>query len=93
MPNRTKRLKPREALEVSPFDVGVFTWKMKTRSIEENNWLQIDEGRDEDLLLKKQGPFGIHLKTSEPASLKLLKTIESWLTCRSVTLELTLPVR
>ena len=86
MPNRTKRLKPREALEVSPFDVGVFTWKMKTRSIEENNWLQIDEGRDEDLLLKKQGPFGIHLKTSEPASLKLLKTIESWLTRRSVTL-------
>jgi hypothetical protein len=85
MLNLTKRLKPRDALEVSPFDTGIFTWKMKTRSIEENDWLQVDEGRGEDLLLKQKGPIGNYLNGSESTSLKLLETIESWLTQRSFT--------
>jgi hypothetical protein len=81
-----KRLNPREALEISPFNTGVFAWKMNTRSIEENNWLQVDEGRGEDLSLKNRGPVGNHLNGSEPTSLKLLQTIENWLTLRSFTL-------
>ena len=78
------RLQPNEALEVSPFDAGVFSWKMRTRAIEENNWLQIDQGREEDLLLKKKGPVGIHLAGSEAASSKLLQAIEYWLLQRSI---------
>ena len=70
------RLNPREALEVSPFDTGVFSWKMRIRAIQENHWLQIDDGREEDLLEKKKGPVGIHLPGSETASLTLLKTID-----------------
>ena len=82
------RLNPREALEVSPFDTGVFSWKMRTRAIQENHWLQIDDGREEDLLEKKKGPVGIHLPGSETASLTLLKTIEYWLIERSISLPL-----
>ena len=52
MLNLEKRMKPREALEISPFATGVFTWKMNTRSIEVNDWLQVDGSREEDLLLK-----------------------------------------
>ena len=77
-------MKPREALEISPFATGVFTWKMNTRSIEVNDWLQVDGSREEDLLLKKKGPVGNHLNGSEPTSKKLLETIESWLIQRSV---------
>ena len=77
-------MKPREALEISPFATGAFTWKMNTRSIEVNDWLQVDESREEDLLLKKKGPVGNHLNGSEPTSKKLLETIESWLIQRSV---------
>ena len=86
MLNLEKRMKPREALEVSPFDTGVFTWKMNTRSIGENEWLQVDDCRWEDLSLKKKGTVGNHLEGSESTSLKLLQTIESWLTKRSFTL-------
>ena len=50
MLNLEKRMKPREALEISPFATGVFTWKMNTRSIEVNDWLQVDGSREEDLL-------------------------------------------
>ena len=77
-------MKPREALEISPFATGAFTWKMNTRSIEVNDWLQVDESREEDLLLKKKGPVGNHLNGSEPTSKKLLETIESWRIQRSV---------
>ena len=80
------RLNPREALEVSPFDTGVFSWKMRTRAIQENHWLQIDDGREKDLLEKKKGPVGIHLPGSETASLTLLKTIEYWLIERAISL-------
>jgi len=79
-------MKPREALGVSPFDTGVFAWKMNTRSIEENEWLQIDNCREEDLSLKNMGHVGNYLNGSEATSLKLFLTIESWLTERSVTL-------
>ena len=79
-------MKPREALEISPFATGVFTWKMNTRSIEVNDWLQVDESREEDLLLKKKGPVGNHLNGSESTSKKLLETIESWLIQRSVSI-------
>jgi len=88
MLNLEKRMKPREALEVSPFDTGVFTWKMNTRSIEENEWLQVDSCREEDLSLKNLGPVGNHLKGSESTSLKLFQTIENWLTKRSFALPL-----
>jgi hypothetical protein len=88
MLNLEKRMKPRDALEVSPFDTGVFTWKMNTRSIEENDWLQVDDCRGEDLSLKKQGPVGNHLDGSESTSLKLLQTIENWLSKRSIALPL-----
>ena len=84
MLNLEKRMKPREALEISPFATGVFTWKMNTRSIEVNDWLQVDGSREEDLLLKKKGPVGNHLNGSESTSKKLLETIESWLIQRSV---------
>ena len=77
MLNLEKRMKPREALEISPFATGVFTWKMNTRSIEVNDWLQVDGSREEDLLLKKKGPVGNHLNGSESTSKKLLETIES----------------
>ena len=59
------RLNPREALEVSPFDTGVFSWKMRTRAIQENHWLQIDDGRKEDLLEKKKGPQILFLFTKK----------------------------
>ena len=86
MLNLEKRMKPREALEISPFSTGAFMWKMNTRSIEVNDWLQVDESREEDLLLKKKGPVGNHLNGSEPTSKKLLETIESWLIQRSVSI-------
>ena len=86
MLNLEKRMKPREALEISPFATGVFTWKMNTRSIEVNDWLQVDGSREEDLLLKKKGPVGNHLNGSESTSKKLLETIESWLIQRSVSI-------
>ena len=86
MLNLEKRMKPREALEISPFATGAFTWKMNTRSIEVNDWLQVDGSREEDLLLKKKGPVGNHLNGSESTSKKLLETIESWLIQRSVSI-------
>jgi len=86
MLNVDKRMKPRDALEVSPFDTGVFHWKMNTRSIEESEWLQVDACREEDLSLKAQGPVGNHLNDSEVTSLKLMQTIQNWLNDRSVSL-------
>ena len=86
MLNLEKRMTPREALEVSPFATGVFTWKMNTRSIDVDNWLQVDESREEDLLLKKKGPVGNHLDASEPTGEKLFEVIKSWLIERSVSI-------
>ena len=86
MLNLEKRMTPREALEVSPFATGVFTWKMNTRSIEVDNWLQVDESREEDLLLKKKGPVGNHLNGCESTSEKLFEVIKSWLIQRSVSI-------
>lgn len=86
MLNLEKRMTPREALEVSPFATGVFTWKMNTRSIEVDNWLQVDESREEDLLLKKKGPVGNHLNGCESTSKKLFEVIKSWLIERSVSI-------
>ena len=86
MLNLEKRMTPREALEVSPFATGLFTWKMNTRSIEVDNWLQVDESREEDLLLKKKGPVGNHLNGCESTSKKLFEVIKSWLIERSVSI-------
>ena len=86
MLNLEKRMTPREALEVSPFATGVFTWKMNTRSIKVDNWLQVDESREEDLLLKKKGPVGNHLNGCESTSKKLFEVIKSWLIERSVSI-------
>jgi len=86
MLNLEKRMSPREALEVSPFATGVFTWKMNTRSIEIDDWLQVDESREEDLLLKKKGPVENYLVGSESTSEKLFEVIKSWLIQRSVSI-------
>ena len=73
------RMKPREALEVSPFNTGTFEWRMNTRSIDENSWLQVDAAREDDLNLKRSAPKGLHLVGSEESSQKLLNLVTNWL--------------
>ena len=78
------RMKPREALEVSPFNTGTFEWRMNTRSIDENSWLQVDAAREDDLHLKRSAPKGLHLAGSEESSQKLLNLVTNWLENREV---------